>query len=218
MPFVLSRQVAFDADLGERFNKAGNVLRGQAKAATPTSGFQERKGISRMEEPRQHETQDSAVVIYETHELADQAVKVLQQAGFEMKNISVIGKGLSTEEHPTGYYSLGTQMKVFGGIGASWGALWGGFLGLLYGAGFFLIPGLGPILAAGPLVAILVGVLEGGVAVGGITALGVALVNIGVPQHRVAQYEAAVKAGQYVVVIHGSGEEIQRAKNAIGQP
>ncbi|OCB01293.1 hypothetical protein BBC27_04865 [Acidithiobacillus ferrivorans] len=88
---------------------------------------------------------------------------------------------------------------------------------MLFGAGFFLIPGVGPILAAGPLVAIIVGALEGGVVVGGLSALGAALVNIGVPQHGVIKYEAAVKADKYVVIAHGSPEEVKQAKSLIDQ-
>ncbi len=159
----------------------------------------------------------AAVAIYDTHELADNAVKELQQAGFDMKKLSIIGKGYHSEEQPVGYYTTEKKMKVWGGIGATWGAIWGGFWGLLFGAGFFLVPGVGPILAAGPLVAILVGALEGGVVVGGLSALGAALVNIGVPKHSVIKYEEAVKADKYVVIVHGSPEDVQRAKSLIDQ-
>jgi len=161
---------------------------------------------------------NSAVVaIYDTHELADHAVKELQQAGFDMKKLSIVGKGYHTEEHPVGYYTLGSKMKVWGGLGATWGAIWGGFWGLLVGTGFFLIPGIGPLLVAGPLVAVLVGALEGGVVIGGISALGAALVNIGVPQNHVIRYEEAVKADKYVLIVHGSPEDVARGQRLIDQ-
>jgi hypothetical protein len=159
----------------------------------------------------------AAVAIYDTHELADHAVKELQQAGFDMKKLSIIGKGYHSEEHPVGYYTLGAKMKVWGGFGATWGAIWGGFWGLLFGTGLFIIPGVGPLLAAGPLVALLVGALEGGVVVGGLSALGVALFNIGVPKDSVVRYEEALKADKYVLIVHGSPEEVQRAKALIDQ-
>ncbi|PSR22649.1 MAG: hypothetical protein C7B45_05955 [Sulfobacillus acidophilus] len=159
----------------------------------------------------------AAIAIYDTHELADHAVKELQRAGFDMKKLSIVGKGYHSEEHPVGYYTVGDKMRVWGGLGATWGAIWGGFWGLLFGTGFFLIPGLGPILAAGPLVAILVGALEGGVVVGGLSALGVALVNLGVPKQQVIRYEEALKADKYVLIVHGSPEEVQRAKLLIDQ-
>jgi hypothetical protein len=159
----------------------------------------------------------AAVAIYDTHELADQAIKELQKAGFSMDKLSIIGKGYHSEEQPVGFYTTGSKMKVWGGIGASWGALWGGFWGLLFGAGFFLIPGVGPVLAAGPLVAIIIGALEGGAVVGGLSALAVALVSIGVPQHSVIKYEEAVKADKYVLVVHGSPEDVKQAKALVDQ-
>lgn len=159
----------------------------------------------------------AAIAIYDTHELADHAVKALQGAGFDMRKLSIIGKGYHSEEHPTGYYTLGEKMKVWGGVGATWGAIWGGFWGLLLGTGFFLIPGIGPILAAGPLVAVLVGALEGGVVVGGLSALGVALFNLGVPKDSVVRYEQAVKADKYVLIVHGSPEDVARAKTLLDQ-
>ncbi len=159
----------------------------------------------------------AAVAIYDTHELADRAVKMLQQAGFDMQKLSIVGKGFHSEEYPVGYYTTGKKMKIWGGIGATWGAIWGGFWGLLFGSGVFLLPGIGPLIAAGPLVAILVGVVEGGVVVGGLSALGAALINIGVPQHSVVKYEEAVKADKYVLIVHGSPNDVQRAKVLLDQ-
>lgn len=161
---------------------------------------------------------ESAVIaIYDTHELADHAVKEIQQAGFDMKKLSIVGKGYHSEEQPIGYYTTGKKMEVWGGIGATWGAIWGGFWGLLFGAGFFMIPGIGPIMAAGPLVALLVGALEGGVVIGGLSALGAALFNMGVPKDSVVRYETAIKADKFVLIVHGSEEDVQRAKTLIDQ-
>jgi hypothetical protein len=159
----------------------------------------------------------AAIAVYPTHELADQAVKTLQKSGFDMKKLSVIGKGYHTEEQPVGYYTLGEKMKVWGGVGATWGAIWGGFWGLLFGAGMFLIPGVGPILAAGPLVGVVVGALEGGIVVGGLGAIGAALVHLGVPKDQAIRYEQALKADQYVLIVHGTAEETQRAKAILDQ-
>lgn len=171
-----------------------------------------------MEEQDEKDLGNSAAIaIYDTHELADHAVKALQRAGFDMRKLSIIGKGYHSEEHPLGYYTLGDKMKVWGGLGATWGAIWGGFWGLLLGTGFFLIPGVGPILAAGPLVALLVGALEGGVVVGGLSALGAALFNLGVPKNSVVRYEEAVKADKYVLIVHGSPDDVRRAKTLIDQ-
>jgi hypothetical protein len=80
--------------------------------------------------------------------------------------LSIVGKRYHTDEH-AGYYNTGDRMKYWGRLGA----FWGGFWGLLFGSAFFIIPGLGPILAAGPVVAWIVGALEGAVVVGGVSAL-----------------------------------------------
>ena len=64
-----------------------------------------------------------------------------------MQKLSIVGKDYQTEEEVVGYYTTGDRMKAWGKTGAFWGGLWG----LLFGSAFFLIPGIGPLLAAGPL-------------------------------------------------------------------
>ena len=102
-------------------------------------------------------SKNSVAAIYETHEQAEKAIKDLQEAGVNMKSLSIVGRDTHTEEHVVGYYTAGDRMKHWGGVGA----FWGGFWGLLFGSGLFFIPGLGPILAAGPIVAWIVAALEG---------------------------------------------------------
>ena len=110
-----------------------------------------------------------------------------------------------------GYYNTGDRMKAWGRIGAFWGGLWG----LLFGAAFFMIPGIGPVVLAGPLVAALVGALEGAVVVGGLTALGAALASLGIPRNSIVQYETAIKADKFLVIAHGTPEEVAQAKSII---
>ena len=75
---------------------------------------------------------DSAVAVFETHDQAERAVKELQQAGFNMKKLSIIGKGYETEDHVIGYYNAGDRMKHWGKYGAFWGGLWGLLFGVAY--------------------------------------------------------------------------------------
>lgn len=98
-------------------------------------------------------TNNLVVAVYATHTEADQAVKELQRGGVDLRKLSIVGKGYHTEEHAVGYYNAGDRMKYWGKAGA----FWGGFWALLFGSAFFIIPGLGPILAAGPVVAWIVG-------------------------------------------------------------
>jgi hypothetical protein len=86
---------------------------------------------------------------------------------------------------------------------------------MLFGAAFFVIPGLGPILVAGPLVAWIVGALEGAVVVGGLSALGAGLYSIGIPKDSVVQYEAALKADKFLLLAHGTADEVAKARDIL---
>ena len=154
---------------------------------------------------------NSIVAIYPSHTAAEVAVKELQQSGFDMQKLSIVGRDYHTDEHVVGYYNTGDRMKVWGKSGA----FWGGFWGLLFGSGFFWIPGLGPILAAGPVVSWLVGALEGAAVVGGLSALGAGLYGMGIPKDSILRYETAIKTDKFVLVAHDSGEEIIRAKGIL---
>jgi hypothetical protein len=95
------------------------------------------------------------------------------------------------------------------------GAFWGGFWGLLFGAGIFAIPGIGPILVAGPLVAWIVAGLEGAAVVGGVSAVGAGLFSIGIPKDSVVKYEVALKTDKFLLVVHGTPEAVDTAKQII---
>src|SRR5580698_11111553 len=133
------------------------------------------------------EKNDAVVAIYESHAEAEKALKELQRAGFDMKRLSIVGKDYHSEENVVGYYNAGDRMKRWGKSGAFWGGIWG----LLLGSAFFAIPGIGPVLVAGPLVAWIVGALEGAVVVGGLGAIGAGLYSIGIPKDSVVKYETA---------------------------
>jgi uncharacterized membrane protein len=155
--------------------------------------------------------QNSVVAVYPTHTEADQAVKALQRGGVDMHNLSIVGRGYHTDEHAVGYYNTGDRMKYWGKVGA----FWGGFWGLLFGSAFFMIPGLGPILAAGPVVAWIVAGLEGAVEVGALGALGAGLYSIGIPKDSIVKYEAAIKTDQFLLIVHGTPAEVAKAKDII---
>jgi hypothetical protein len=151
---------------------------------------------------------NSAVVaVFDSHAQADQAVKALEAGGFPMRRLSIVGKGYHTEEKPVGFYTTGDRMKSWGGFGLFWGSLWG----LLFGAAFFWIPGVGPIAAAGPFVHLLVTAVEGAAVVGGASALGAALVSLGLPKKDVIKYERYIKADRFLVIAHGTPEEVAQA-------
>ena len=154
---------------------------------------------------------NAVVAVYETHAEAEAALKELQRAGFDMKQLSIVGKDYHTEETVVGYYNAGDRMKRWG----STGAFWGGFWGLLFGTAFFAVPGLGPVLVAGPLVASIVGALEGAVVAGGLSAIGAGLYSIGIPKDSIVQYEAALKSDKFLLLAHGTAEEVENAREVM---
>ena len=154
---------------------------------------------------------NSIVAIYPSHTAAEAAVKELQQSGFDMKKLSIVGRDYHTEEHVVGYYNAGDRMKYWGGVGAFWGWIWG----CLFGTAFFLIPGIGPVLMAGPIVGWIVAALEGAVVVGGLSAIGAGLVSLGIPKDSIVKYETALKTDKFVLIAHGTMDEIARAKDIL---
>ncbi len=155
--------------------------------------------------------ENSVVAVYHTHTEADQAVKELQRGGVDLHKLSIVGKGYHTDEQVVGYYNTGDRMKYWGKVGA----FWGGFWGLLFGSALFIIPGLGPILAAGPVVAWIVAGLEGAVEVGALGALGAGLFSIGIPKDSIVKYETALKTDQFLLIVHGTAAEVARARDII---
>lgn len=153
----------------------------------------------------------ATVAVYATHEEADGAIKSLQKAGFDMKNLSIVGKDFRTEEHAIGYYNTGDRVKFWGKTGA----FWGGLVGILFSSAFLVIPIVGHIIVLGPLVSSIIGGLEGAAVVGSTSALFGALVGLGIPKDSVIQYENDVKAGKFLVLAQGTPEEVDRAKGLL---
>jgi hypothetical protein len=155
--------------------------------------------------------QNAVIAVYDTHLGAEEAVKELQRAGIDMRTLSIIGKDSHTDEHAVGYYNTGDRMKYWGKTGA----FWGGFWGLLFGSAFFAIPGIGPVLAAGPVVAWIVGALESAVVVGGVSAIGAGLYGIGIPKDSIVQYELAIKTDKFLLMVHGAATDVKKAREVI---
>lgn len=154
---------------------------------------------------------NAVVAIYNTHTEAEAAIKELQRAAFNITKLSIVGKDYHTDEHVVGYYNTGDRMKYWGTLGAFWGSLWG----MLLGAGFFAIPGIGPVLVAGPLLGWVLGALEGAVVTGGMTALGAGLYSLGIPKDSVLKYEMALKSNKFILVAHGTADEAAQARKIL---
>jgi hypothetical protein len=151
---------------------------------------------------------NAAIAIFADHKGAEAAIKKLADAKIDMKHLSIVGKGYQTDEKVVGFYNTGDRVKFWGKRGAFWGGLWG----WLVGAVFITIPSVGPVIVLGYLAAVVVSAIEGAVVVGGLSALGAALYSIGIPKNSVIQYETALKADKFLVVAHGSADEVRRAR------
>jgi hypothetical protein len=149
--------------------------------------------------------------IYSTREAVENATDTLMKAGFPASDISVLlpeslggPKDMGMEK--------GTKAPEGTAVGVTTGGVIGGTLGLLAGIGSLAIPGLGPFIAAGPIMAGLAGLGVGG-AVGGVTG---ALIGMGIPEYEAKRYEGRLKTGGILLSVHcDTSEEIKRAKEVV---
>jgi len=155
--------------------------------------------------------EESYFHVANTHVEAEAAIRLLSRSGLDITKLSLIGKGYHSEEHPVGFYTTGDRIRSWGGTGAFWGGVWG----FLLAPAVFFLPGLGLVAMAGPLVSLLVGALEGAIVIGGLSALGAALTQIGVAKEQIIKYETALKADKYILMVHGSDEEVAKARSVL---
>jgi hypothetical protein len=154
------------------------------------------------------EQNDAVIAVFADREGAEAAVKKLAGNGFDMKQISIVGKGYHSEDKVVGFYNAGQRMQFWGTRGAFWGGLWGMFFGGL----FMTIPVVGHVFVLGYLATMVIYGIENAVVVGGLSALGAALYSTGIPKDSVIEYESAVKADGFLVTAHGPAAEMARAK------
>ena len=159
----------------------------------------------------QDKNQNSVVAIFGQHSAAENAIKELKNGGFDVKKLSIIGRDYHSEDNVVGFYNTGDRMKYWGKLGAFWGGLWG----MLFGAAVLFIPGIGPVVAAGSVITWIVAALEGAVVVGGLSALGAGLYSLGIPKDSIVTYETTIKAGKFVLIAHGTADEVEKARGIL---
>lgn len=154
----------------------------------------------------------AAFGIYSNRATAETAVDQLIAAGFSRQDVSVLmsdkqgSKDFATEKNTKAPEGATTGVGIGGTIG--------GTLGLLAGIGALAIPGVGPLIAAGPIMGALAGLGVGG-AVGGLVG---ALIGMGIPEYEAKRYEGRVKEGGILLSVHcDSSEEVSRAKDVLKQ-
>ena len=152
-------------------------------------------------------TQQSVVHIYQNLEEAEGAVKLLSDKKFPINQISIVTQNIETTKKVHGFITAGEVAAQ----GASSGAWVGGFFGLLVGAAFIWVPGVGPLFVAGPFAAALLGGVEGIVA--GATGGGLlgALFGWGISKEHILKYEEVIKGGKYLVIANGDEAQVNQA-------
>lgn len=154
-------------------------------------------------------TKNNAIVaVFSGHQAAEAAIRKLSEGGLDIKHFSIVGKGYHSEEKVVGFYNTGDRIMFWGKNGAMWGGLWG----LFFGGIMMTVPLIGSVVVLGHLAAMVFAAVEGAVIVGGLSALGAAIFSLGIPEDSVIEYEEALKADGFLIVAHGSVEEMARAK------
>lgn len=139
------------------------------------------------------------VATFSSSDDAEQAVNALKEAGFSDEEISVVSRDDGGQDGDDDGFGMGQNLT--GGT-ATGGAL-GGLAGLLAGAGALAIPGIGPIIAAGPIAAGLSGAVMGGLAGG--------LIDLGIPEERGQYYEDRVREGDILVAVKADDDQADQA-------
>lgn len=135
------------------------------------------------------------VGVYDTESEAIQAVEELKLKGYSVKNISVIGKNQEGVELISD--ETGTKTGEGAAVGATTGGALGGLAGLLAGVGALVIPGIGPMIAAGPIAATLTGAVLGA-GTGGVAG---ALIGMGLSEEEANRYDTHVREGKFLVLV-----------------
>ena len=151
---------------------------------------------------------DQFIAVYDNHDDAAEAIHTLLKAGISKEDISVVGKGEGGE--PKDEFVLEKEKEdvaYWGKEGAFWGAVWG----FLIGALFLWVPGFGPLVASGPIIASLAGALGGAAVVGSTTALVVWFMDLGIEEIEAHRYADMLKEGKTLIIVHGK-TAIEKAK------
>ena len=153
----------------------------------------------------------TVIGVYDNYDDVTETIEALDSAGIDKELISVIGKGNEKIRNRFEYYKHSQDAAFWGEQGAFWGAI----MGFLLGGFLSWIPGVGPVIAAGPLMNSLAGLAAGAVLGGSLSALAAVLVDWGVTEAEALRYEDLVKQGKFLVVVHGPEEIVKKAQDIL---
>lgn len=148
----------------------------------------------------EYRAEKTVSAVFKAEEELDKVVRRLLDRGVPQDHISVMGKNFQSKTKITGFISK--KDVILGGLrtGAVFGSLFGSFLSLLTGVGVLFIPFVGPVVAAGPLGAVLLGAASGAIAGGAGAGLVSVLASLGMPEDKAAVYQTRLEAGEFLVM------------------
>lgn len=149
----------------------------------------------------------AVVGVFETRDQAERAVAELRKSGFDTNEISIVAK--DDKQHQGNQNNDNDMGMGMVSDGTTTGGVLGGIAGLALGAGAIAIPGLGPIVAAGPIAGMLSGAATGGIAGG--------LLDWGIPEERGKYYEGEVKKGKILAAVRAHDHKIDKAADIFRQ-
>ncbi|BCB27479.1 hypothetical protein SKTS_23650 [Sulfurimicrobium lacus] len=158
------------------------------------------------------------ISVYSNEAKAQRALEKLMDKGFPMDMISVLGRVHASGDDVLGIYhrTEGSRVEAWAKQGALWGALWGLFVGA---TGMFIFPGLGPVLAAGPIVEAIIGALGGAAVMTGaaeLTQLATAMHRVGIPEEKLEHLHRAIEDGRFLLLLRGARSELQEWRGILG--
>ena len=148
---------------------------------------------------------------YDTYDDAAEAVKKLLEGGVLKKYISVLAKGEQEELNEFEYKKENEDIIFWGEQGAFWGSLWG----LLAGGVLMWVPGFGPLVATGRIIAALAGMIGGAATLGSISALTAWLVELGMEKRLAHRFENQLEQNKILVVVHGDSDAVKMAEDIL---
>ena len=159
-----------------------------------------------------NDDRNAVIHIYGSHPTAEAAVVELQKANFDVTKLAIVSR-----EYLDGYRAGGERMKFW----TRRGILWGGLAGLLVSVGFLWVPGVRPLLVGGPLLNVILCVVQGAVVGGGLSALVAGLIPratlfvLGIPSANLLKHETALKAGKCLLIMRGTEKESAEARKIV---
>lgn len=155
-----------------------------------------------------------AVGVFKDRQGIERAIQRFKDANYDMNRVSLIARNIDNVKGAEEIKDRqdGNEASEGAGIGAVTGTVLGGITGLLVGLGTLAIPGVGPALIAGELSAL--GTTAAGAGIGALTGgLVGALTGMGIPEEQAKVYESRVKAGDYLLMVSGTGDQLNQAES-----